>query len=191
RVVALKVFQLEALGNPTMAARFDKEAVTLARFQHPNIVQVYDYGYHDGRLYIAMELLEGEDLGQRLQRHGPLSERLAWAIARQAAVALEHAAGHGVVHRDVKPANLFLSLSTTGLGLPRDVPMVKVTDFGLALTKWNEKIAEGRLTDPGTVLGTPVYMAPEQYRGDAELNYRVDIYGLGATVFHALAGRPP
>ncbi|MDB5309968.1 MAG: prkC 18, partial [Gemmataceae bacterium] len=115
----------------------------------------------------------------------------AWAIARQAAAGLAHAAAHGVVHRDVKPANLFLVPTSAGLGLPRDVPLVKVMDFGLALTRWAGDGPDGHLTAPGVVLGTPVYMAPEQYRQATEVDHRADIYALGATMFHALAGRPP
>jgi eukaryotic-like serine/threonine-protein kinase len=191
RTVALKVIRIDKVANPTLAARFESEAVTLAKFHHPNIVQVYDYGYHENRLFIAMELLEGEDLGQRIKRLGPLDERTAWSIIRQAASALNYANGLGVVHRDIKPPNLFLVPAPTGFGLPPDVPLVKVADFGLALTKMAPCDNEGRLTDPGTVLGTPVYMAPEQFRRAADIDHRADIYGLGATIFHALDGRPP
>jgi len=187
RVVAVKVIDIDRLPNPALAERFEAEAVTLGRFHHPNIVPVFDYGRHGGRLYIVMELLEGEDLGRRLKRLGKLDERAAWTIARQAASALAHAATHGVVHRDIKPSNLFLIPAPTGIGLPRDLPMVKVTDFGLALTR---RCATERVP-PGELLGTPLYMAPEQCRGDPGLDHRADIYALGATVFHALAGRPP
>jgi serine/threonine protein kinase len=191
RVVAVKVVHLDPTTQPALAARFENEAVTLGRLHHPNIVQVYDYGFHAGRMFIVMELLEGEDLGVRLKRGGKLSEPVAWAVARQTASALAHAAGHGVIHRDVKPPNLLLVPAPTGFGLPPGVPLVKVTDFGLARTKWAANGDDGRLTAPGAVLGTPLYMAPEQYRGAADLDHRVDIYALGATVFHALAGRPP
>src|SRR5689334_15309944 len=191
RVVALKIIQLDGIVNPALVARFKLEAVTLAKLHHPNIVQVYDYGFHGGRMFIAMELLEGEDLWQRLKRAGKLDERAAWAVARQTASALAHAAGHGVIHRDIKPSNLFLIPAPPGVGLPPGVPMIKVTDFGLARTSWATDAADGRLTSPGAVLGTPAYMAPEQYRGAADLDHRVDIYALGATVYHALAGRPP
>jgi serine/threonine protein kinase len=191
RVVALKVIQLDPGSNPALAARFENEAVTLGRLHHPNIVQVYDYGVQAGRMYIAMELLDGEDLGLRLKRSGKLEERVAWAIARQTASALAHAAAQGVIHRDIKPPNLVLVPAPAGIGLADDVPLVKVTDFGLARTKWTANTDDGRLTAPGAVLGTPLYMAPEQYRGAADLDHRVDIYALGATVFHALAGRPP
>src|SRR5436853_3848499 len=88
RVVAVKVVPLDPEANPALAARFENEAVTLGRLHHPNIVQVYDYGVHAGRMFIVMELLDGEDLGQRLKRSGKLDERVAWAVARQAASAL-------------------------------------------------------------------------------------------------------
>ena len=191
RVVAVKVVHLDPATQPALAARFENEAVTLGRLHHPNIVQVYDYGFHAGRMFIVMELLDGEDLGVRLKRGGKLSEPVAWAVARQAASALSHAASQGVIHRDVKPPNLVLVPAPTGFGLPPGVPLAKVTDFGLARTKWPANGDDGRLIAPGAVLGTPLYMAPEQYRGAADLDHRVDIYALGATVFHALAGRPP
>jgi serine/threonine protein kinase len=191
RLVAVKVIPPARSVDPAAAARFEQEAVALGKFRHPNIVQVYDYGYHHERLFIVMELLEGEDLAQRLRREGRLDERTAWAIARQAAAALYQAASCGVVHRDVKPANLFLVPAPTGIGLPPGVPMVKVTDFGLALSSRAVEDPDGRLTAPGSVPGTPAYMAPEQYRRTTFPDHRADIYALGATVFHALTGRPP
>jgi serine/threonine protein kinase len=191
RVVAVKIVHFDPATQPDLAARFENEAVTLGRLHHPNIVQVYDYGFHGGRMFIVMELLDGEDLGLRLKRVGKLDEAVAWAIARQAASALAHAAGQGVIHRDIKPPNLVLAPAPTGFGLRPGVPLVKVTDFGLARTKWAVSADDGRLTAPGTLIGTPMYMAPEQYRKAAEQDHRVDIYALGATVYHALAGRPP
>jgi serine/threonine protein kinase len=192
RVVAVKVIRPDWAGNASLVARFEAEAVALGRLQHPNLVQVHDCGRHGERVFVVMELLEGEDLGQRIRRQGQLNEPLAWAIARQAAAGLAHAAAHGVVHRDIKPANLFLVPPPTGLELPPGVPMVKVTDFGLALMKWAAGSAGGPpATAPGTVLGTPAYMAPEQYDGASHLDHRADIYALGATVFHALTGALP
>jgi serine/threonine protein kinase len=191
RTVAVKVVRLDPATQPALAARIQNEAVTLGRLHHPNIVQVYDYGLHDGRMYIVMELLEGEDLGARLKRGGKLEEPVAWAIARQTASALAHAAGHGVIHRDIKPPNLVLVEPPTGHGLRPGVPLVKVTDFGLARTKWAADGDDGRITAPGMVLGTPMYMAPEQYRGTGEQDHRADVYSLGATTYHALAGKPP
>ena len=190
REVALKMIRLQA-STGTALARFDREAVALAKLQHPNIVGVHDYGCHDGRVYIAMELLDGEDLEHRVKRLGRLDERTAWTIARQTAVALAHAAKLDITHRDIKPANLFLVPPPSGFGLPEDLPMVKVMDFGLAFTKRADLTGDGdRLTHAGVVVGTPAYMAPEQF-ARSDVDHRADIYALGATVYHALAGRPP
>jgi serine/threonine protein kinase len=191
RVVAVKVISIDDDTHPNIAARFETEALAHGKLHHANIVQVYDRGRHGERLFIAMELLEGEDLGNRLKRGGPMPERVAWAIARQTASALAHAHQQGVVHRDIKPANLFLVPAPSGLGLARDVPLVKVTDFGLALTKQAATQTGPRLTADGIVLGTPIYMAPEQYRHSPDLDHRADIYSLGATVAHMLNGHPP
>lgn len=191
RIVALKTVNVAAAASPKMMARFEQEAVSLAKLQHPNIVNIFDSGREGGRVFFAMELLQGEDLADRVKKAGKLDERTAWAVARQTAAALAHAADLGIYHRDIKPHNLFLVPMPTGFGLPADLPLVKVTDFGLALTK---RAAEGetdeRLTAAGTVLGTPAYMAPEQFKSP-DIDHRADIYSLGATVYHALNGRPP
>lgn len=190
RTVALKTVILNAPNPRTAVARFEQEAVALAKLAHPHIVAVYDSGHHDGRVFFAMELLDGEDLLRRIAR-GPLDERTAWSIARQTAAALSHAAALGVYHRDIKPANLFLVKPPTAFPLPPGVPMVKVTDFGLALTtRAADTSADSRLTAAGVILGTPAYMAPEQF-ADSNVDHRADIYALGATVYHALADAPP
>jgi eukaryotic-like serine/threonine-protein kinase len=191
RVVALKTIELESSTSATKLARFDREAVALAKLQHPNIVGVHDCGRHHGRGYIAMELLDGEDLEQRLLRLGRLDERTAWTIVRQTANALAHAAKLGITHRDIKPANLFLVRPPSGFGLPEDLPMVKVMDFGLAFMKQADLTDDGgRLTRVGAVVGTPAYMAPEQF-ARSNVDHRADIYALGTTAYHALAGTPP
>src|SRR5207248_8160120 len=179
--VALKVIQFGPC--PALAARFETEAAALAKLSHPNVVQVYDCGWHAGRAFMAMELLDGEDLARLLRRAGRLGERVAWALARQTAAGLAHAAARGVVHRDVKPENLFLVPAPAGVGLPPGVPLVKVTDFGLARTRWAADPDGARLTAHGATLGTPAYMAPEQYRKAADADHRADVYALGATVY--------
>jgi hypothetical protein len=120
-----------------------------------------------------------------------VDERAAWAIARQTAAALAHAAAHGVVHRDIKPANLFLVPAPLGVGLPADVPLVKVMDFGLALTRHAMRMGGDTPTEPDVVAGTPMYMAPEQHRKAPDLDHRADIYALGVTTLYALTGRSP
>jgi len=189
RIVAVKVLRPGGNNRDAVAARFDAEAVMLAKLSHPNVVQVFDCGHTDDRLYLAMELLEGEDLGRRLLRSRTLDERLVWSIARQAALALAHATRHNIVHRDIKPTNLYLVPPNPDCSLPEGVPLVKVMDFGLA--KWTTQPLEDHLTTSGVMLGTPVYMAPEQFRQPGQVDHRADMYALGATVFHALSGRAP
>jgi tRNA A-37 threonylcarbamoyl transferase component Bud32 len=191
RIVAVKVIQHHPRLDGSLAARFELEARALAKLHHPSIVQVYDCGQQGQHLFIAMELLEGEDLGQRIRRQGPLDEAFVWAIARQTASALAHAAEHGVVHRDIKPANLFLVKQEPGIGLSQDPVIVKVADFGLARVQRDLAHPETSGSGDGLVLGTPLYMAPEQYRTPALVDHRADIYALGATVYHALTGRQP
>jgi eukaryotic-like serine/threonine-protein kinase len=190
RVVALKTVLLAENASPEVTARFEQEARSLARLQHPNVVAVYDCGHSGARAFFAMELLAGEDLKQRLVRAGALDERTTWLIARQIAAGLGHAAGLGIVHRDVKPANLFLVPPPTGFPLPPGVPMVKVTDFGLALTCGDGSEDGQHRTAEGALLGTPIYMAPEQFVSSG-VDLKADIYSLGATVYHMLTGRPP
>ena len=191
RPVAIKVIDAGDRGDPKLFSRVRTEALTLGRFQHPNIVPVYDYARLEGKVFIVMELLVGEDLNRRLSRAGKVDEGTAWQIARQAAAGLAHAAAHGVVHRDIKPANLFLLPAPAGIALPPGVPLVKVTDFGLARARWAVDGGSSQMTARGSTLGTPAYMAPEQHGGSGDVDHRADIYALGATVYHMLAGRPP
>jgi eukaryotic-like serine/threonine-protein kinase len=188
REVAIKTLLVGGSSLAAAISRLEKEAVTVASLRHPNIVTAYDFGRLAGRLYFVMELLEGEDLDNRITRQGSIDEPTAWQIARQAARGLAHASERGIVHRDVKPANLFLVKPPEGFALPAGVPMVKVTDFGLVLSLGDAESM--RLTKAGTSLGTPTYMAPEQF-SDPHVDLRADIYALGATVYHMLAGQPP
>lgn len=187
RTVALKTIAISSL-HETVLARFEAEARAVARLRHPNIVTAHDLHRHGGRLYLAMEYLEGETLEQLLERQGRLDETTTWGLIRQAAAGLAHAAAEGLVHRDIKPSNLYLLAPPTGYPLPPGVPLLKVTDFGLALARG--VATAPRLTSTGSVVGTPAYMAPEQVRSD-EIDARTDIYALGATAFHLLTGRPP
>jgi serine/threonine protein kinase len=189
RIVAVKVLRPGGQNRAAITARFGAESVVLAKLHHPNVVQVFDCGHSDDRLYLAMELLEGEDLGRRLLRSRPLGEGLAWGIARQVAAALDHATQHKVVHRDIKPTNIFLVPAPDDPSRPAGIPLVKVMDFGLA--KWSVAPGAEQLTTAGVMLGTPIYMAPEQFREPGRVDHRADIYALGATLYHLLSGRPP
>ena len=189
RPVALKTILVHQLGKGQAVQRFEQEAVTIGRLVHPHIVAAYDFGRQAGRLYLAMELVNGVDADTWVRDSGPLPEAFAWRLARQVASGLAHAAALGVVHRDIKPANLLLVTPPAGFELPPGVPLVKIADFGLAwLSEADDQ--HTRLTSQGSTLGSPHYMAPEQLEA-REVDQRTDIYALGATVFHCLTGNPP
>ena len=189
RDVAIKLVPLHQLAGDVAVKRFEVEAQVLAKLQHPNIVAAYDFGKHEGRLYFVMELVEGLDADHHIRRHGVFDETTAWQIVRQAAAGLAAAQHSNVVHRDVKPANILLVRPPAGYPLPAGVPLAKLGDFGLA---WLTTAADERtrLTSTNVTLGSPHYMAPEQLSGDT-VDYRSDIYSLGATAFHLLSGLPP
>ena len=178
RSVALKVissFEVTA----DLRARFFREARACARLRdHPNIVTIHDMGEDDGRLFIVMELLEGEELRHLIARPAPLTLEEKLAIVRQICDGLHHAHQKGVVHRDIKPANIFL--------LPSG--QVKILDFGIAQFA-AAATTHGDLTRTGMMMGTPRYMAPEQVRGQAD--QRSDIFSVGAVAYELFSGRPP
>lgn len=177
RVVALKVLRPEWAANPTYMARFEAEAWAAAKLNHPNIVHIYTLGGLDGLRFIAMEYVPGTNLREYLTRKGTVELPLALSIMKQAGQALGAAAEAGLIHRDIKPDNLLL----TRKGL------VKVADFGLARLPEPERL---HLTAPGMTLGTPMYMSPEQVE-DRAVDHRSDLYSLGVTFYHMLAGSPP
>jgi serine/threonine protein kinase len=189
RDVAIKLVPLHQLAGDVAVKRFEVEAQVLASLSHPNIVAAYDFGKHEGRLYFVMELVDGTDADHHIRRHGAFDETTAWQIVRQAAAGLAAAQQAGVVHRDVKPANILLVKPPAGYPLPPGVPLAKLGDFGLA---WLTTAADERtrLTSTNVTLGSPHYMAPEQLTGDT-VDWRADIYSLGATAFHLLSGLPP
>lgn len=171
RRVAIKVLAEHLAGDDSFRARFLQESKLAGRLSHPNVVQVYDAGETDGSPYIVMEYVPGDTIAQR----GKLSYRDAVPLALQACAGLQHAHAAGLVHRDVKPANL----------LVREDDVLKVADFGIA------RAAElTRLTQHGTVLGTAAYLSPEQAAGE-EVTTATDIYSLGAVVYELLTGRAP
>ncbi|MFE2549221.1 protein kinase [Streptomyces sp. NPDC059355] len=175
RSVAVKVL-LEAATNDEVVARFRREATIGARLQHPGITVVHDVGQQDGRLFIVMELLSGEDLATVLARDGGLAVDLAVDLAAQTAEALAVAHGQAVVHRDLKPGNLFL--------LPG--PRITICDFGIA----HSADATAGWTVTGRIIGTPAYMAPEQWRGE-RVGARCDLYALGCVLYALVSGAPP
>ncbi|WP_394829386.1 protein kinase domain-containing protein [Pendulispora albinea] len=181
---AVKVLRTELASDPDATARLLNEARASAAIQHPGIVQVFDVGaLPGGALYIVMEYLEGRDLRAHLARQGPLQEGVVIEIARQVASALHAAHVQGVVHRDLKPDNIFLVPQLSArMGL-----QVKVLDFGIA------KIANqsGHVTQSGALLGTVSYMSPEQLEDSARVDARTDVYSLGCVMFEMAAGQPP
>jgi len=178
RRVAIKLLSEKHRDSPELRQRFVREGRAVAAISHPNVVQVFATGSFDDRPYIAMELLDGADLGSIIDKNGPLDSLTAAHVVLDAAQGLAAAARAGLIHRDVKPSNL------VRLGDGR----VKVTDFGLA--KPVDPGREPALTAMGVVVGTPDYIAPEQARGEA-IDERVDIYALGGTLYFLLTGMPP
>ena len=178
REVAVKVISPQFTHDPVRRARFRKEAEVLAAFAHPHIAHIYAFAEAEGRFLLAMELVPGESLAERIAR-GPLRVGEAVDIAGQVAGALEAAHEQGVVHRDLKPANIRIT--------PAGV--VKVLDFGLATTAHPASAAAGSLTRtaPGTLLGTVAYMSPEQARGEV-VDKRTDIWAFGCVLFEMLTG---
>jgi serine/threonine protein kinase len=183
---AIKVLRQEFARNAEVVARFRREAEAAACISHPNVVGVYDVDQTpDGHSYLVCEYLKGADLADEIQKGGPLDVSAAVHVAVQACRALEAAHARGVVHRDLKPHNVFLLADENGRIPPR--PAVKLLDFGLS----RFVDAPGtQLTQTGVIMGTPAYMAPEQADGTG-VDVRTDVYGLGAVLFTALCGRPP
>jgi len=186
RAAAVKVLSAELSREREMVQRFFAEARATSQLRHPGIVDVFDFGYlADGTAWLLMELLEGEDLGARLKR-GRLQPRQASDILGQAAAALGAAHARGILHRDIKPQNLFLVADAAAPGGVR----VKVLDFGIAklLPESGESLQETRT---GTVMGTPPYMSPEQCRSARNLDARSDVYALGCVLYEMLTAERP
>ncbi|WP_339742116.1 serine/threonine-protein kinase [uncultured Rubinisphaera sp.] len=185
RVIALKLMKQ---GDANSASRSHQEAKLVARLRHPNIITAYDYGVSQGRIFLAMEMIDGQSLLEFVNEKGSLDERLALKLIRQVAAALSYATEQGITHRDIKPGNLLLTRDDTGLQQDSNIPIVKVADFGLA--RFMGDINETRLTLDGSTLGTPAYAAPEQMQ-DSNVDERADIYSLGATLYFMLHGESP
>ncbi|MCX7806086.1 MAG: protein kinase [Planctomycetota bacterium] len=188
RIVALKLLSPRLTSDLNYLARFRREAKIAARLNHTNIVHCYDVGEASGCHYIAMEFVPGESLGARLRREGRIPEAETIGIGIQMAKALQEAHDNGLIHRDVKPDNILYVASNRKGELGAVCGTAKLADLGLAKFQHDE---DTRLTQSGAALGTPHYVAPEQARGDADIDIRADIYSLGATLYHAMTGAPP
>jgi uncharacterized RDD family membrane protein YckC len=180
RSVALKVLTRDIAARADLRERFYREARAQARIQHPNVAHIYYIGEQDGLVFFAMEYIEGETVQQLLDRLGRVPPDRALDICRMAALGLREGQRYGFTHRDVKPSNLMIDRHG----------VVKVLDFGLVKETAGRGAAQPELTEERTLLGTPLYVAPEQARGDA-VDFRADIYALGVTLHHLVAGQPP
>lgn len=179
RTVAIKVLPPETGADPEFTERFRREAATLARLDHPNIVKLFDYGQREGFAYFVMEFVDGVDLSQRIAK-GPVPLNETFTIVSQLCDALQHSHERGVVHRDIKPGNILIAPDGR----------VKVADFGLARLV-HPDAADHRLTRTHATLGTPRYMAPEQMTPAGEIDHRADIYAVGVVLYEMLTGAIP
>lgn len=178
RNVAVKVLKRELLKDPSSIQRFKTEATAAAGLNHPNIVQVYTIGEWKGLHYMVQEYVPGQNIREYVAKRGTPDFLLAVHIMRQIAAALQEANVSGIVHRDIKPENILFTQKGE----------IKVADFGLAKLLQTEK--DARLTEAGITMGTPLYMSPEQIRGH-DVDHRSDLYSLGVTSYHILAGEAP
>ena len=166
--------------------RFEREARAAAQLRSPHVVQILDHGIdQEERPYIAMELLEGEDLGERLRRTPRISLQATATIITQAAKALRRAHEGGVIHRDLKPGNIFLARFD-------DDEVVKLLDFGVAKLRYSDELAPGvQMTQTGVIFGSPSYMSPEQARGNRVIDHRTDLWSLAVILFRCITGSKP
>ncbi len=181
REVALKVMAQKLLTRPSALARFHREIQVIAQLQHPNIVAAYDADAVGDIHFLVMEYVPGTDLGQLVARHGSLPVAQACQYIRQAALGLQYVHEKELVHRDIKPSNLMVT----------DTGVIKILDLGLSMLRRPLEGCEEALTQEGTAMGTPGYLAPEQALDSHAVDTRADIYSLGCTLYYLLTGRPP
>jgi serine/threonine-protein kinase len=185
RPCAVKLINLERMGDPRAIARFEREVRTTAGLSHPHTVDIYDYGRTDeGVFYYVMEYLRGMNLAQLVSKYGPLDPSRAVFLLRAACEALHEAHRAGLVHRDLKPANIFAA--TRG----GRFDYVKLLDFGLVKTQQEDPDSPD-MSEDGRVIGSPSFMSPEQALGEGEVDARSDVYSLGAVGYYLLTGEPP
>ncbi len=176
-VVAVKIIKEKVAQNETLLRRFEQEFRATTKLLHPNIVRSLDFGQVGALVYLVMEYVDGKSLFDLVEQAGALPEEKAVSVMTQVAQALHYAHAHDIIHRDVKPENILLKQN----GQP------KLTDFGLV----KDLVGGLKLTGPLSVIGTPHFMAPEQYRDAATVSARSDVYALGATLYCAVTGRLP
>jgi serine/threonine-protein kinase len=178
RIVAIKVLPQKHSNDPNFIQRFYDEGKAAAKLNHPNIVGAYDVGQAGNFHYFVMEFVDGRTVYDDISKNGAYPEADAIRIAVQVTKALSHAHAAGFIHRDVKPKNIMIASSGT----------VKLADMGLARAVSDREAAEA---EAGKAYGTPYYISPEQIRGEVEIDFRADIYALGATLYHMVTGRVP
>ena len=194
RNVALKTIRSRLANNPASLARFTREAYAAAQLTHHNVVQIYDFGEDEGQHFFSMEWVRGGTLHDLVIDQGPIDPKRAASYILQAARGLQFAHRNGMVHRDVKPANLLLS--DEGVVKVADLGLVKIPDWVETETDVGPASVSGvqsgtHVTMQGTAVGTPAYMAPEQSSDATSVDHRADVYSLGCSLFYLLAGRAP
>jgi serine/threonine-protein kinase len=190
QLCAVKILREAVFGNHEALVRFQREVRVATRLVHPNIVRAFDARLTENSGFMAMEYLEGVDLDKLLKREGRLALGMACDYVRQAANGLQCAHEHGLVHRDMKPANLLVQKNVKH---SEDTPygLIKILDMGLARVRRTDGMQGQSVTLEGATLGTPDYMAPEQARNPRTVDIRADLYSLGCTLYHLLTGQVP
>jgi serine/threonine protein kinase len=193
RIDAVKLIRKEHLDSDSALQRFYQEAKAAARLHHPNIVSIYDADEVNGTHYMAMEYVAGVDLAHLLKKQGALKVVQACEYMRQASLGLQHAHEKGLVHRDIKPSNLIVAAPAGKAGSQLESDVIKILDMGLARLDHHSALlsSDRPMTNPGGLMGTPDYMAPEQAADAHGVDIRADLYSLGCTFYHLLSGRVP
>lgn len=185
RAVAIKLLQSDSLGEMDMRPRFEREAMALSTMRHPNIVRFQDYGFADGRPYLVMEMIDGRTLHQLIAQDGPLAVTRAIALCRQLLYALAYAHDRGLVHRDLKSANVMVQ------ALPHQPEHLTILDFGFVKLLPGHRVdGAAPLTRAGVAFGSPPYISPEQATG-SDVDARADLYSVGVLLFEMLTGTRP